>query len=284
MNGNRRKPNTLKITLILVLVITLAVIGLFYDSGHRIVTNEVTIESDTLPVSFDGFRIVELTDLHGAEFGENNAKLVEIIRSCKPDLIALTGDFVENVEQMRVTLTLAGALTEIAPVYYVTGNHEWASGLAVELMAALESEGVRCLRNQYEVLERNGDALLLIGVEDPNSYADLETPDQVVSQAQAADPGLWTLLLAHRNYWVEEYPTLPVDLILCGHSHGGVVRLPFIGGLMSEDRTLFPDYDAGIYDGDRYQMFVSVGLGQTRYFPRLLNNPEIACVTLKAVD
>ncbi len=284
MNGNRRKPNTLKITLILVLVITLAVIGLFYDSGHRIVTNEVTIESDTLPVSFNGFRIVELTDLHGAEFGENNAKLVEIIRSCKPDLIALTGDFVENVEQMRVTLTLAGALTEIAPVYYVTGNHEWASGLAEELMAALESEGVRCMRNQYEVLERNGDALLLIGVEDPNSYADLETPDQVVSQAQAADPGLWTLLLAHRNYWVEVYPTLPVDLILCGHSHGGVVRLPFIGGLMSEDRTLFPDYDAGIYDGDRYQMFVSVGLGQTRYFPRLLNNPEIACVTLKAVD
>lgn len=284
MNGNRRKPNILKIALILVLVITLAVIGLFYDSGHRIVTNEVTIESKTLPSAFDGFRIVELTDLHGAEFGENNAGLVEKIRSCKPDLIALTGDFMENTEQMQVTLTLAQSLTEIAPVYYVTGNHEWASGLAEELMASLESEGVRCLRNQHEILERDGASMLLIGVEDPNSYADLEAPDQVVSEAQAVYPGLWTLLLAHRNYWVKEYPTLPVDLILCGHSHGGVVRLPFIGGLMSEDRTLFPDYDAGIYEGDRYQMFVSVGLGQTRYFPRLLNNPEIACITLKAVD
>ncbi len=284
MNENRRKPNTLKITLVLVLVVTLAVIGLFYDSGHRIVTNEVTIESETLPASFDGFRIVELTDLHGAEFGENNTKLVEKIRSCNPDLIALTGDFVENAEQMQVTLTLARSLTSIAPVCYVTGNHEWASGLAEELMASLEAEGVRCMRNQYDVLERNGDSLLMIGVEDPNSYADLATPDQVIEDAQTANPGLWTLLLAHRNYWVEEYPTLPVDLILCGHSHGGVVRLPFIGGLMSEDRTLFPDYDAGIYDGERFQMFVSVGLGQTRYFPRLLNNPEIACITLKTVD
>ena len=284
MNGNRRKPNILKITLLLLLVITLAVIGLFYDSGHRIVTNQVTIESETLPAAFDGFRIVELTDLHGAEFGESNARLVENVRSCNPDLIALTGDFVENAEQMQVTLTLARALTGIAPVYYVTGNHEWASGLAEELMAALESEGVRCMRNQFEILERDGAQMLLIGVEDPNSYADLETPDRVVSEAQAVYPGLWTLLLAHRNYWVEEYPTLPVDLILCGHSHGGVVRLPFIGGLMNEDRSLFPEYDAGIYDGERFRMFVSAGLGQNRYFPRLLNNPEIACVTLKAVD
>ncbi len=284
MNGDKRKPNILKITLIFALVITLAVIGLFYDSGHRLVTREVVIESETLPESFDGFRIVELTDLHGAEFGENNAKLVEQVRSCEPDLIALTGDFVENAAQLQVTLTLARSLTEIAPVYYVTGNHEWASGLAEELMASLESKGVCCMRNQYEILERDGASLLLVGVEDPNSYADLELPDQVVARAQAEHPNLWTLLLAHRNYWVEQYPSLPVDLILCGHSHGGVVRLPFIGGLMNEDRSLFPEYDAGIYDGERFRMFVSVGLGQTRYFPRLLNNPEIACITLKTVD
>lgn len=284
MNGNRRKPNILRITLILILVITLAVIGLFYDSGHRLVTNQVTLESETLPEAFDGFRVVELTDLHGAEFGIDNARLVERIRSCRPDLIALTGDFVENTKQMQVTLTLARALVGIAPVYYVSGNHEWASGIAEELMTALQAEGVHCMRNESEVLERDGAELLLIGVEDPNSYADLETPDRVVEDAQAAHPGLWTLLLAHRNYWVEEYPTLPVDLILCGHSHGGVVRLPFIGGLMNEDRSLFPDYDAGIYDGARFRMFVSTGLGQTRYFPRLLNNPEIACITLKSID
>ena len=284
MKPGKRKPNILLITLTAALLITLAVIGLYYDSGHRLVTDEVRIESLTLPDGFEGFRIVELTDLHGAEFGAENHRLVDRVRACRPDLIALTGDFVESGRQIQVTVNLARQLGEIAPVYYVTGNHEWASGAAEELITALEFAGTHCMRNGYEVLEREGSELLLIGVEDPNSYADLELPEQVVSRAQAEHPGLWTLLIAHRNYWVEEYPDLPVDLILCGHSHGGVVRLPGIGGLINEDRSLFPDYDAGIYNGERFQMFVSTGLGQTHYFPRLLNNPEIACITLHRAD
>lgn len=284
MKPTGRKPNILRVTLSVALVFTIIAAGLFYDSAHRLVTNAVTIESETLPDRFDGFRIVELSDLHGARFGRENEKLVERVRACAPDLIALTGDFVESEQQMDVTLRLAEQLVSIAPVYYVSGNHEWASGTAVSLMSALEDVGVTCLRNQYEILSRDGEELMLLGVEDPNSYADLEPPDQLLARVQAEHPGLWTLLLAHRNYWVEEYPALPVDLILCGHSHGGVVRLPGIGGLMNEDRTLFPDYDAGLYHGDRFQMFVSVGLGQTRYFPRLLNNPEIACISLKCAD
>ena len=282
MNQTKRKSHKGYIFWIVILLLGLLFVGLAYDSDQRLVTNEVTVTSATLPQGLEGLRVVELSDLHGKVFGENNSRLVQRVQDCAPDLIVLPGDFIETSDEIEKVLTLVRQLTPIAPVYYVTGNHEWATGVAEELMAALTENGVRCLRNEFEVIWHNDAPLLLVGMEDPNSYADLEKPDSVVQRAQAAYPGLWTLVIAHRDYWVRDYYSLPVDLILCGHAHGGVVRIPGIGGLVSEDRTLFPEYDAGLYNGERFQMFVSVGLGQTPYFPRILNNPEVACITLHA--
>ena len=168
-----------------------------------------------------------------------------------------------------------------APVYFVSGNHDWASGAEQELFEALEAAGAVCLRNDFLSLERGGDSLILAGVEDPNGPADMETPEELVSRLREAAPAAFVLLLAHRAYWAERYPELDVDLILCGHTHGGIVRLPLLGGVAGTNFSLFPEYDAGLFDTGRYKLFISRGLGNSVPLPRFLNTPEIASVTLK---
>ena len=255
---------------------------LLADSNLRVVTTEYELIYTTLPESFDGFTIVQLSDVHGALFGRDNENLLKKVRAAAPDLIAVTGDLADaNTDLGRVDALLAG-LTPIAPVYYVSGNHEWSDGVLGQLLEILKARGVRYLRNEYEVLERRSEALVLAGVEDPNGRADQPKPDEFAKDLRRERPGDFVLLLGHRNYWVEKYPALPVDLILCGHAHGGIIRLPFAGGVLAQGRRLFPDYDAGLYESGSYQMLVSRGLGNSVPIPRFLNNPELVTVTLRA--
>lgn len=279
-----KKPHIFRITLILLLILIALFALLFADSAYRLVTTDYTVTSARLPAGFDGYRIVQLSDLHAAEFGEDNARLVQKVAAAQPDIIVLTGDFIESEAQIPVTRTLARQLVALAPVYFVSGNHDWASHAIDELFDALTDAGVVCLRNEAVTLERNGDTIILAGVDDPNGHADMPTPDAVAAAIQTEHPGAFTVLLGHRNYWVEEYPALPVDVIFCGHAHGGVVRLPGIGGLIGTDRTLFPDYTEGMFASGRYQMIVSRGLGQIPQLPRLGNNPEIVCLTLRTTN
>lgn len=279
-----RKPHTFRITLIVLLTLTALFALLFADSAHRLVTAEYTVTSARLPAGFDGFHIVQLSDLHAAEFGRDNAHLVEKVAAAQPDLIVLTGDFIEQEAQIAVTDVLARQLVQLAPVYFVSGNHDWASHAMGKLFDVLTDAGVVCLRNESVTLEHGGNTIVLAGVDDPNGPADMPTPDAVAAAVQAEHPGAFTVLLGHRNDWVEKYPALPVDVIFCGHAHGGVVRLPGIGGLIGTDRTLFPDYTAGIFPSGQYQMIVSRGLGQIPQFPRFCNNPEIVCLTLRTIN
>ena len=140
---------------------------------------------------------------------------------------------------------------------------------------------MRYIKNEYISQERQGEELLLLGVEDPNSWAVMPRPDELAEELRSEYPEDFVVLLGHRNYWAEEYSGLPVDLILCGHAHGGIVRLPFVGGLLGTDRTLFPDYEGGIYHCG-FELVVSRGLGNGVPVPRLFNRPELVCVTLHA--
>ena len=239
-----------------------------------------------LPAEFDGYKIVHLSDLHGHEYGENSGELVERVRREKPDLIVLTGDLIDRKSQLEMVPPLARRLAAIAPTYYVTGNHEWALGSATvkELKALLKECGVAVLSNQYEILERNGDQLALAGVDDPNGYADQTTPEELYAWIQGKAPGLFTLLLAHRNERFGQYANAGYDFVMSGHGHGGIVRLPFVGGLIGADRRFFPPWTAGLYTVGDSTLFVSRGLGNNttpfRGF-RIFNRPELAVVTLK---
>ena len=239
-----------------------------------------------LPEGFDGYRIVHLSDLHGHEYGEGNADLLARVAEQKPDLIVITGDVVDQESQLEMIPALAKGLAAVAPADYVTGNHEWSlgTGTVKELKGLFSQCGVTPLSNQYEILERNGSQMVLAGVDDPNGYADQTTPEELFAQINKQAPGLFTLLLAHRNDRFGEYAEAGYDFVMSGHGHGGIVRLPFLGGLVGTDRRFFPDWTAGLYTLGDSTLFVSRGLGNnTVPFQgfRIFNRPELAVVTLK---
>ena len=268
--------------LALIALIAAACAFIIGDSNSRLEVSSYELSSEKLPESFDGFRIVQLSDLHGAEFGSDGTELVEKVAALEPDIIALTGDFVTDDGDLEAVRKLAGRLVKICPVYFVSGNHEFGSGLAAQVRSIMENAGVRYLSNEYLTISRGEDSILLGGVEDPLAYADMLTPEELAQEMLEAEPDAFKILLGHRNYWMTEYPELPVDLILSGHAHGGLVRIPGVGGLIGTDRHLFPDFVDGQFYNGSYTMIVSRGLGNSVPLPRIFNRPEIVCVTLRA--
>ena len=269
---------------LLFLIFILFCVGFFHWSNHSLQVQRFTFTSPRLPAGFDGCVIVQLSDLHGALFGEDNRDLLKVVAKNRPDYIFLTGDL---LDQYRATphsyaVSLGGALADIAPTYFVTGNHEWALPDVPGLKRALEVAGVQVLTNEYTVLARDGDNAVLAGVDDPNGYADQKTPEEVAEEVRAAFDAPFWMLLAHRNnYFEDEYCRLGADLVISGHGHGGLVRLPFTDGLVSVERTFFPSYTAGFYQAGGADLFVSRGLGNSGRTFRLFNRPQVAVLTLK---
>lgn len=280
--GKKHRGRGCLTALIILALIAAAAAFLIKDSREDLEISRYEVNSKKLPESFDGFKIVQLSDLHGAEFGEDGMELVEKVKELEPDIIALTGDFVTDEGDLAAVKKLAGRLTELCPVYFVSGNHEFGSGLAIKVRNILERAGVKYLSNEYLTISRGEDEILLGGVEDPLAYADMLSPDELAQKMNDAAPDAFKILLGHRNYWMTEYPELPVDLIFCGHAHGGLIRIPGVGGLIGTDRRLFPDFDAGEYNNGRYTLIVSRGLGNSVPIPRVFNRPEIVCVELSS--
>lgn len=252
-------------------------------------TTHTEVALNGLPEGFEGFRIVHLSDLHGHEYGEHSEELLEKVREQEPELIVITGDLIDREEQMEMVPALAKGLAAISPTYYVTGNHEWSvewsgSSHAVRTLKGLLTEsGVAVLSNEYVVLERNGAQLVLAGIDDPNGRADQKTPEELYSEISGEAPGLFTLLLAHRNDAIERYAAAGYDFVMSGHAHGGIIRLPFTDGLLSPARTFFPTWTSGVYTVGDTTLFVSRGLGNNTT-PingfRLFNRPELAVIEL----
>ncbi len=278
--GKKHRGRGCLTALIILARIAAAAAFLIKDSRDDLEISRYEVKSQKLPESFDGFKIVQLSDLHGAEFGEDGMELVEKVKELEPDIIALTGDFVTDEGDLAAVEKLAARLVKLCPVYFVSGNHEFGSGLAVKVRNILERAGVKYLSNEYLTISRGEDGILLGGVEDPLAYADMLSPDELAQKMNDAAPDAFKILLGHRNYWMTEYPELPVDLIFCGHAHGGLIRIPGVGGLIGTDRRLFPDFDAGEYNNGRYTLIVSRGLGNSVSIPRVFNRPEIVCVEL----
>lgn len=280
--GKKHRGRGCLTALIILALIAAAAAFLIKDSREDLEISRYEVASQKLPESFDGFKIVQLSDLHGAEFGEDGMGLVEKVKELEPDIIALTGDFVTDEGDLAAVEKLAARLVKLCPVYFISGNHEFGSGLAVKVRNILERAGVKYLSNEYLTISRGEDEILLGGVEDPLAYADMLSPDELAQKMNDAAPDAFKILLGHRNYWMTEYPELPVDLIFCGHAHGGLIRIPGVGGLIGTDRRLFPDFDAGEYNNGRYTLIVSRGLGNSVSIPRIFNRPEIVCVELSS--
>ncbi len=255
-----------------------------------LMTNAVAISSSRIPAAFSGFRIAQVSDLHNAEFGKNNAELLKLLSESRPDIIVITGDLIDaNHTDVGIALGFAQESVRIAPTYYVTGNHEAASQQYDTLKAGLEEEGVIVLEDEAISLERGGETISLIGLADPDFTVkgDMfgEAPAMVgtkLKNLNDGEGGEYAILLSHRPELFETYLNCGIDLVFAGHAHGGQFRLPFIGGVIAPNQGLFPKYDAGLYTDGGTNMVVSRGIGNSIIPLRFNNRPEIVLVELNA--
>ena len=269
-------------TAVLLVLTALLAAGFLLWGNCSLQTTETALVSPALPPAFDGLRIVELADLHGRVFGRGSRRLLAAVRRAEPDLICIDGDLFDEHTDLAMLPPLLRGLCAIAPVYYVTGNHEWRVPGLRDILAQMRACGVTVLQDDWRVLRRGEDALVLAGTDDPCGPAERKTPAELIADIRAeAGEAAFLLLLTHRNDQLPQWSALGVQAVLAGHCHGGVVRLPFVGGLFGTDRRLFPAWDAGLYRQGETALYVSRGLGYTNVHFRLFNRPEVAVIVLR---
>lgn len=249
--------------------------------------NTYTIISEKLPEAFAGYRIAHVSDLHNAEMGDESEKLLAVLRDAEPDMIVITGDLIDSRNtDISVALAFAGEAVQIAPCYYVTGNHEARVSEYSELKAGLETAGVVVLENMKAKIERSGYTITLLGVDDPSFHTDYffgadATVIGTELEELATEKDGFTVLLSHRPELFDTYAESDVDLVLTGHAHGGQFRLPFVGGLVAPNQGFFPEYDAGLYTSENTNMIVSRGIGNSIIPFRFNNRPEVILIELQ---
>ena len=276
-----------KIVLI-VSVLVILCIGIWTLWGNTALeVNEYEIVSDRIPEAFSGFRIAQVSDLHNAECGEGNEKLIELLSQTDPDMIVITGDLIDSRHtDIEIALEFARHAIKLAPVYYVSGNHEARVREYEDLKIGLVKAGVVILENHKVEITREGESISILGIDDPSFQENYLFGDaasvtsSALSELQNESDG-YTILLAHRPELFETYVDAGVNLVFSGHAHGGQFRLPFVGGLVAPNQGLFPKYDAGLFSEGSTTMIVSRGVGNSIIPIRFNNWPEIVTVTLQ---
>ncbi len=249
------------------------------------VTQE-TLDFKNLPQAFDGLRLVHLSDLHGNFF----EGLIEAIQTFQPDLIVCTGDIYDGVRYASISDQLLDQLISIAPVYFISGNHEYYAGNWQIRQDTLRKKGIHILENSCETLEQNGQTIEICGLADPDFHSRwnydlrLEQFEREMAMLPKKKPNTFRLLLSHRADLFEQSLPVQADLTLSGHLHGGHWR--FLNqGLLAPNNgdgiVWFPKYTSGLYEKDGQYLFVSRGLGDQMKIPRLFNPPELVFLTLK---
>lgn len=259
--------------------ILLSIVVFFYINNNWITTTNHKVSSPNIPAAFDGYRIVQVSDLHDATFGENQKRLVKKVKQAKPDLIVITGDLVDSRRyDLPNSLDLVNQLVKLADVYYVTGNHEVATNDVEFIKRELKALGVHVLSNETLMLEHGNDSIAISGIEDPLMG---QTASEMLNEAEIRSD-VFTLLLAHRPEDFQTYKEFEIDLTFSGHAHGGQFRIPFVGGLIAPGQGFFPKFTAGIHEKEQSKLVISRGLGNSILPFRLFNLPEIVVVTLQS--
>ena len=241
-----------------VLIVAIAVFCLFLFSSNKIDVEHIDIYAQNLPVEMDGFRIVHLSDLHLPSNNSRVETVLQLVAEQSPDMIVMTGDMINSTADISKTRLqeFCEGLVQIADVVAVSGNHElWNEG---EWKRVMKDSGVQFIDGMYVVR----DGITFIGV----GYG----------RRLKRTPPDFTILLSHNPIDAD------ADVIFSGHAHGGLWRIPFIGGVIAPDQGFFPRYTSGLYEfpnGSRLVM--SRGLGDRLISLRLNNRPHLPVVTLR---
>lgn len=272
--------------IILIVLILICTAYVVYDN-LSIQTTYISIESQSLPASFDGYRIAQISDFHNRKDYDH---IIEILKKTQPNIITITGDLVDSSHtNIEIAFSFVEQLMKIAPCYYVTGNHEaWLNRQDYEyLEEKIKDVGVQVLHNKTISLKKGSDFIQLIGVDDPayidnDSFLNENIMEKCLLESDM-DKDVYSILLSHRPELFDVYVENQVDLVLSGHAHGGQFRLPFIGGIIAPDQGFFPKYDAGLYHQNQTHMIVSRGLGNSVIPIRFHNMPEVIMIDLNDI-
>lgn len=265
-----------KTIIILTLMLLAAIITIWLVWGNlSIKTTRYQVSSQKLPDTFHNFRIVQISDLHNASFGTNNQRLLAKIRNSDPDIIVVTGDLVDYYHpDIDVSLSFIEEAVKIAPCYYVYGNHEARMPQDYpNIRRKLMGLGVTVLEDSSVFIEKEGQQICIAGLREHLSVSDQHI--NTILQDQT-----YSILLSHRPDHAAAFSASNADLVLCGHTHGGQLRLPFIGAVYTPGEGLFPQYDSGYFSFDDSAMIISQGLGNSSFPFRVNCRPEIVVIEL----
>lgn len=272
----------------ILLIILLAMFVFVIWQNNSITTTAFDYSSSKIPVEFNNFTVAQISDLHNKRFGFKQSRLLKKLEAVSPDVILVTGDLIDRRKyNLDAAMDFIEGALRIAPVYYVSGNHEAWSGQYSVIKENLQEAGVIVLEDAKAELTRGGSSIIISGVSDPdfltNSYiegTDTSSMEEVLKKWSDMDE--FKILISHRPELFDLYVENSMDIIFAGHAHGGQFRMPFIGGLVAPDQGLFPKYTSGSYVEDNSTMYVSRGLGNSIIPVRMFNRPEIVVVNLKA--
>lgn len=288
----------------------LAAVCITIYQNTTIVVSNYLVESEKITSDFDGYQILQLTDLHSTTQSMVE-KTVAIVNEQKPDLIVITGDLIDSTVYNKELqaynagetgeipgtrmLQMLEQIKEVAPIYFIYGNHEMMlldDPQNNSFKVALEEMGVQILNINNATITKGNTSINLLGIQDPatlykdTTYAYVDSTESRVKMmlnevTDGVDTHNFTILLSHRPEYFEVYQEYDIDLALTGHAHGGQFRIPFIGGIYAPNQGYFPTYDKGVYESDNFKMIVGVGIGNSKIPVRIFNTPEIVVVTLK---
>ncbi len=276
---HRKRRNAFAVFAIILAVILFWV---FWTNTH-FTTTHLCITNDKIPEDFYGFKIAAVSDLHNHDW---NGKLTEQLRKEAPDIIVVTGDFVDSSHtDFDMAMEFIYEAIDIAPIYYVTGNHEaWLDNYD-DLSKLLLDASVHMMDDNCELIKKGNSSINIVGVQDPDfveraAMGGIQGSIVETKLQNLLNKEVYNIVLCHRPELFDNYAALGADLVLTGHAHGGQIRIPFIGGLIAPNQGFFPKYTEGIYHKEDTDMIVSRGLGNSIIPVRINNTPELVIVTL----
>ncbi len=268
----------------------IAVSRFLWVQNKDIYTREVTYESPKIPKSFNNFKITQVSDFHNTYYGHGGKHLLKKVKDTTPDIILVTGDLIDRRTPNEARgIKMLKDLMEIAPCYYVTGNHEAFYKNFLGVYEKILNTGVHNASTNDFFISRRNDSIEITGIHDLRIFGDEETNpniyneyDEMLHERLNHVGEYFTILLAHRPEQFSRYSKYPVDLIFSGHAHGGQIRLPVVKGLYAPDQGVLPKFTEGVHKQNNSTLIISRGLGNSRFPWRVFNRPEIVSVMLKA--
>ena len=276
-----------KITIIFSIICLLLILcGIyFYFENTTLEVSTYQIASNKIPNEFNNYKIIQISDFHNNTSSKLTKKLIAEIKNQKPNIIVITGDLIDSTKtNVDIAIDMIKEIIEIAPVYYVTGNHEARTNEYDNLKSQMIELGVKILENEAQEIQLNNSTINILGINDPSFNKERDILDSEIVKSNMENiqynEDNFTILLSHRPEVFKIYVEKNIDLVFTGHAHGGQIRLPFIGGIIAPNQGAFPEYTDGIYREKDTTMVVSRGIGNSIIPFRVNNRPELVIVEL----